>query len=111
MEKVTTWEAIFIIWSFGLALDEFSSTRLSFHSDPFLDPATTEHFPSCSTEQHGYVVYLSSLWNFFDLSWLAVFFVYLGMRIYGLVNHNPSVSETAFDVLALGVSLVAPCGA
>lgn len=48
------------------------------------------------------------MFNSFDMSFLLIFFVYLGLRLHGLLASSLQFSEWAFDVLACGAAILFP---
>jgi len=82
--KFSTMEILFIVFVFGLILDEFASCQ-----------------------EHGWTIYIASFWNGFDLAFIALFFIYLGLRIMG-ITRNGWYSDLAFDVLSCGACLLFP---
>ncbi len=78
-------EILFIIFTLGFSLDEFAASK-----------------------EHGWTIYFASAWNAFDLSFIFVFFVYLGMRIYGAITHSSETAELSFDVLSMGACILFP---
>jgi hypothetical protein len=47
-------------------------------------------------------VFSSSLVNGFDLTFMVIYAVYLGARMYGFWNHNPEILRLGADWLAIG---------
>ncbi|GLB40556.1 putative receptor-activated Ca2 -permeable cation channel [Lyophyllum shimeji] len=82
---VTFWEVVFIIFAAAFTLEEYT--------------AATEH---------GWILYIANLWNVFDFSFIAIFLVYLGLRIKGLHNGHLPSSDLAFDILACGACILFP---
>jgi hypothetical protein len=78
-------EIMFIIFTLGFSLEEFAASK-----------------------EHGWTIYLASAWNAFDLSFIFVFFVYLGMRIYAAIAHDPQTAQLSFDVLSMGACILFP---
>ncbi|KAF8072069.1 receptor-activated Ca2+-permeable cation channel [Lyophyllum atratum] len=82
---VTGWEVLFIIFAGAFTLEEYT--------------AATEH---------GWIIYIANLWNVFDFSFIAIFLVYLTLRIKGINLDDIASSDLAFDVLACGACILFP---
>lgn len=80
--KVSGWEIAFNVWTAGFALDEFA--------------------------QHMNGNYFSDVWNALDFTYLLVWFVYLGLRVYGVSLGDRSISMLATDTLATGSVILLP---
>ncbi|KAK7690562.1 hypothetical protein QCA50_005660 [Cerrena zonata] len=78
-------ELLFIIFAAAFALEEYTASR-----------------------EHGWEIYIASLWNVFDTSFILIFLAYLGYRIKGLSSNNLDASDMAFDVLACGACILFP---
>lgn len=96
LERVTAWEALFIAWTLGFALDEWASIR-----------------------QHGLTTYFGGAFNVLDSIWCLVFFAYLALRALGLHAAATTtttgggasaheLNELAFDTLGLGGCVLLP---
>jgi hypothetical protein len=83
--RVNLSEGLFIVFALGFALDEFAASN-----------------------ERGWTIYLASAWNAFDLTFIIVFFVYLGMRIAGFAMHDPEIGELSFDVLSMAACILFP---
>ncbi|KDN53254.1 hypothetical protein K437DRAFT_253272 [Tilletiaria anomala UBC 951] len=81
----TTWETLFTIWLAGFALDEVAQAQ-----------------------EHGWNVYLGSVWNLIDSLFVVIATVWLGMRVIALRTDNADLSSMSFDILALGAVLLCP---
>ncbi|KAJ3854678.1 hypothetical protein EV368DRAFT_72760 [Lentinula lateritia] len=81
-EGMNFWESVFILFAVCFALEEYT--------------ASTEH---------GWGIIM---WNVFDTSFLAIFCVYLVLRLRGIVNGDSASSEMAFDILACGACILLP---
>lgn len=81
----TASETIFIIWLIGLAIDELAQIK-----------------------EHGWTVYVGSLFNMLDAVFCVIGFTWFGIRLFGLIAHSPAHSEFAFNVLSLGAILLCP---
>ncbi|KAJ8078670.1 hypothetical protein PM082_012953 [Marasmius tenuissimus] len=79
------WELLFILFAAAFALEEYT--------------AATEH---------GWIIYIANMWNVFDTSFVAIFFLYLGFRLSGLVYEDPHFTEMAFDILAIDACILFP---
>ncbi|KAJ3880999.1 receptor-activated Ca2+-permeable cation channel [Lentinula edodes] len=84
-EGMNFWESVFILFAVCFALEEYT--------------ASTEH---------GWGIYIANMWNVFDTAFLAIFCVYLVLRIRGIVNGDSASSELAFDILACGACILLP---
>ncbi|KAF8313679.1 hypothetical protein DL93DRAFT_2113916 [Clavulina sp. PMI_390] len=78
-------EVIFIVFMFGFMLDEFAATQ-----------------------EHGWSFYIANMWNGFDLAFIVIFLLYLGLRIHGLSSHDIGYSDLAFDILSCGACVLLP---
>ncbi|KAJ8061881.1 hypothetical protein OCU04_009672 [Sclerotinia nivalis] len=78
-------ELFFIIYTSGWSLDQF-----------------------CSILEHGWHVYTQNLWSFLDVTFAAIFGVYLVLRLRGWRTDNIGTSQQALDVLALGAPVLVP---
>ncbi|KAG6333497.1 hypothetical protein ID866_5586 [Astraeus odoratus] len=78
-------EAVFLVFAVAFALQEYTGSR-----------------------EYGWCIYFSNVWNVFDTSFVVVFLVYLGLRIKGLIDHNPDTSQLAFDILACAGCILVP---
>ncbi|KAJ3916257.1 receptor-activated Ca2+-permeable cation channel [Lentinula edodes] len=84
-EGMNFWESVFILFAVCFALEEYT--------------ASTEH---------GWGSECFTMWNVFDTAFLAIFCVYLVLRIRGIVNGDSASSELAFDILACGACILLP---
>lgn len=82
---VTPWEALFVLWSLGFALDEFASVQ-----------------------ENGLSTYWSGAYNVLDALYVLIFLIYLGLRIHGLWSGDEALSDLSFDTLALAGCLLFP---
>ncbi|KAL5504342.1 hypothetical protein ACEPAH_8416 [Sanghuangporus vaninii] len=80
-----TWEGIFVVFALAFLLDEYAQAR-----------------------EHGWSIYMASMWNVFDTVFLLIFLIYFGLRIKGLVQADMYASELAFDILACGACILFP---
>ncbi|KAK1924838.1 hypothetical protein DB88DRAFT_534891 [Papiliotrema laurentii] len=78
-------EVVFIIFTAGFMLDEYATSQ-----------------------EHGWTVYTANAWNVFDLSYIAVFLMYLVLRCIALASHSTQTSDLAFDILACGACILFP---
>ncbi|KAF9442105.1 hypothetical protein P691DRAFT_811368 [Macrolepiota fuliginosa MF-IS2] len=83
--QLTFWEVAFIVIGSAFALEEYT--------------ASTEN---------GWYLYIANMWNAFDFTFIAIFLIYLGLRIQGLHNADLNASSMAFDVLACGACILFP---
>ncbi|KAG6000014.1 hypothetical protein E4U21_006044 [Claviceps maximensis] len=56
----------------------------------------------------GSVFYATDIWNVFDMIMIMIGFVFAALRITGLVRHNNTFNETAFNVLSLEALFMMP---
>ncbi|KAK3363067.1 hypothetical protein B0T25DRAFT_29048 [Lasiosphaeria hispida] len=82
---VGTIETCFVIYAFGWVLDQFATML-----------------------EHGWHVYTQNLWSFLDVTFAFIYWVYLGLRIYGYTTGKPGPSQQALDVLAIAAPILIP---
>lgn len=63
---------------------------------------------AASMIEHGWAVYSQNLWSFLDVSFSAIFFIYLILRMHGVVTGNIAFSRPALDWLAMGAPFLVP---
>ncbi|GAA5866603.1 hypothetical protein JCM3774_004027 [Rhodotorula dairenensis] len=85
IDHINLWEALFIVWGLGFALDEWSSLQ-----------------------QHGLTTYFGGAFNVLDSIWCLVYFAYLALRTVGLRSGDDSTNTLAFDTLGLGGCVLLP---
>lgn len=56
----------------------------------------------------GWHVYTQNLWSFLDVTFSAVFGIYLMLRLYGWWTGEPKQGQQAIDVLAMGAPVLVP---
>ncbi|KAK6598331.1 nonselective cation channel [Botrytis cinerea] len=78
-------ELLFIVYTSGWSLDQF-----------------------CSILEHGWHVYTQNLWSFLDVTFAAIFGIYLALRFKGWHTDNVGTGQQALDVLALGAPVLVP---
>lgn len=86
--EITNLEIVFWLWSAGYMLDEIVGFN-----------------------EQGFSLYIASFWNTFDLGILAILFVHLCLRIYGIImpdDRKHTIANTAYDVLAADAILLFP---
>ncbi|WOO84396.1 Calcium channel YVC1 [Vanrija pseudolonga] len=81
----TNVEILFIAYTFGFILDEFAASK-----------------------EHGLAVYLASVWNTFDLTFIGIFLTYLFLRLRSLATHDPATADLGYDILSLGACILFP---
>ncbi len=81
----TTWETVFSVWIAGFALDEVAQAS-----------------------EHGFTVYFASVWNMIDSVFIAISATWFVVRLVALRTGSLALSDTSFDVLALGAVLLCP---
>ncbi|KAL2266610.1 hypothetical protein VTJ83DRAFT_5962 [Remersonia thermophila] len=84
-QRITKLEVCFTVYALGWVLDQFATLL-----------------------EHGWDVYAQNLWSFLDVTFGALFFVYVAIRIYGVVSGTPSAGLQALDVLAMGAPVLVP---
>lgn len=118
-ERINLWEGLFIFWSLGFALDEFASMRengitacMSRSTSP---PSALTHRTQTGTASTTARLLLASplhpltfLSTVLDSLFCFIFFIFLGLRIQGLLTHDLDLSELAFDTLALAACILFP---
>ncbi|KAI0784198.1 hypothetical protein C8Q75DRAFT_780483 [Abortiporus biennis] len=85
LNNMNGFELLFIIFAAAFALEEYTASK-----------------------EHGWGIYIASIWNVFDTFFVIIFLAYLGLRIKGLSYHDPDASELSFDVLACGACILFP---
>ncbi|CAL1716889.1 unnamed protein product [Somion occarium] len=85
LTRMTPFEILFIVFASAFALEEYTASK-----------------------EHGWGIYIASLWNVFDTSFIIIFLAYLIYRIKGLSSHNLEASDMAFDILACGACILFP---
>jgi hypothetical protein len=78
-------ELAFCIYAFGWVLDQFASVL-----------------------EHGWQVYTQNLWSFLDVMFAFTYWVYLVLRIYGIMAHKDGISVLALDILTTGAPVLVP---
>ncbi|EHK15736.1 uncharacterized protein TRIVIDRAFT_214939 [Trichoderma virens Gv29-8] len=78
-------EIAFAIYAFGWCLDQFATILA-----------------------HGWNVYTQNLWSFLDVTFIFLFVIYSGLRLYGVWTGLLGPTEQAFDVLALAAPVLVP---
>ncbi|KAL1406840.1 hypothetical protein Q8F55_006249 [Vanrija albida] len=81
----TNVEILFIAYTFGFILDEFAASK-----------------------EHGLSVYLASVWNTFDLTFIGIFLTYVFLRLRSLWTHDASTADLGYDILSLGACILFP---
>ncbi|KAL1859831.1 hypothetical protein VTK73DRAFT_7432 [Phialemonium thermophilum] len=83
--RISSLEVCFTVYAFGWVLDLLATVL-----------------------EHGWHVYTQNLWSFLDVTFAAVYLVYLALRIYGRSVHSLELAQQALDVLALGAPVLVP---
>lgn len=83
--KFTVFELIFDMYSAGWVLDEVASI--------------------C---EHGWTVHTENLWSFLDLSFVAIFCTYFGVRMHGFVIDDAGYAKLASDIIAMAAPVLLP---
>jgi hypothetical protein len=78
-------ELAFCIYAFGWVLDQFASVL-----------------------EHGWQVYTQNLWSFLDVMFAFTYWVYLLLRMYGIVWHKDRINGLALDILTTGAPVLVP---
>ncbi|KAL5121074.1 hypothetical protein ACEQ8H_000925 [Pleosporales sp. CAS-2024a] len=82
---LTMGETAFLLYGSGWVLDELASCL-----------------------EHGWEVHTQELWAFLDVTFSAIFIVYLAMRVHGWVIGNDETGRQALDVLAVASPILFP---
>ena len=83
--RLSWWEVIFCIYTFGWILDQLASLL-----------------------EHGWNVYSENLWSFLDVIFSVIFMGYVILRFHGLQTDTNTTSQAALDILALGAPFLIP---
>lgn len=83
--KFGAFEGLFVVYTLGWVLDQLASML-----------------------EHGWHVYTQNLWSFLDVTFSAVFGVYLVLRIRGWHTGELEPAQQAMDVLAMGAPVLVP---
>ena len=83
--KLTVYELLFGVYSFGWVLHEFATIL-----------------------EHGWQVYTQNLWSFLDAGFSIVYGLYLVLRLHGLAAGHPGTSRTALEILTTAAPLLIP---
>ncbi|SMR60454.1 unnamed protein product [Zymoseptoria tritici ST99CH_1A5] len=83
--EFTKLELVFIIYAIGWNLDEIASILM-----------------------HGWTVHTENLWSFLDITFVFIFWTYLGVRTNGLMYNDPATSKLASDILAMAAPVLLP---
>ncbi|TVY60708.1 Calcium channel, partial [Lachnellula suecica] len=83
--RLSSLELVFIIYTLGFELDLFATML-----------------------EHGWHVYTQNLWSFLDVTFSAIFGVYLVLRIHGWRVDDANYAQQAIDVLAMGAPVLVP---
>ena len=78
-------EAAFDIYAFGWALDQFASML-----------------------EHGWQVYTQNLWSFLDVTFIAIYAIYIVFRLHGFINDDDWYGKQALDVLSVAAPVLVP---
>lgn len=85
VERVNVWEALFVLWGVGFALDEWSALAAN-----------------------GWATYASGAFNILDSCFCVVLFAFLGMRGVGFARRDDELGHLAFDTLGLAGCVLLP---
>lgn len=78
-------ETVFCVYTIGWILDQLASIL-----------------------EHGWRVYSENLWSFLDVTFAAIYLVYLGLRVHGIKTGTVATSQPALDILAMGAPFLIP---
>jgi hypothetical protein len=97
-------EVVFIVYTCGWVLDQFASIL---EHGRFLIFST--QFKGLLTRNYsGWHVYTQNLWSFLDVTFSAIFWIYLVLRLHGLRTGELVPAVQAMDVLAMGAPVLVP---
>ncbi|KAJ3533040.1 hypothetical protein NM688_g7340 [Phlebia brevispora] len=85
LEAMTPFEIVFVVFVTAFALGEYTASK-----------------------EHGWNIYIASIWNLFDTAFIIISGAYLALRVRGLAHHDHDASELAFDILACGACVLFP---
>jgi hypothetical protein len=83
--RFTFYELVFDMYAAGWVLDELASI--------------------C---EHGWTVHTENLWSFLDLSFVAIFCTYFGVRMHGFAVNDASYAKLASDIIAMAAPVLLP---
>ncbi|KAH8893769.1 hypothetical protein GQ53DRAFT_840109 [Thozetella sp. PMI_491] len=84
-KQLSILEICFTVFAFGWALDQFATIL-----------------------EHGWNVYSQNLWSFLDVTFVAIYWIYLILRIHGFRVGDIGPGQQALDVLAMGAPVLIP---
>lgn len=61
-----------------------------------------------STLEHGWQVHTQELWAFLDVTFVAIYFLYFGIRVHGWIRGSDEEGRQALDVLAIAAPILFP---
>ncbi|GAA5925097.1 hypothetical protein JCM1841_005785 [Sporobolomyces salmonicolor] len=85
LNAINLWEALYIFWSVGFALDEFAALH-----------------------ENGVSAYWAGAFNVLDSIYCLIFFAFLGLRVTGLRTDDAEMCKLAFDTLGLAGCVLLP---
>ncbi|GAA5878989.1 hypothetical protein JCM1840_007406 [Sporobolomyces johnsonii] len=85
LSAINLWEAFYIFWSVGFALDEFAALH-----------------------ENGISAYWAGAFNALDSIYCLIFFAFLGLRVTGLRTNDTDMCRLAFDTLGLAGCVLLP---
>lgn len=53
-------------------------------------------------------MYAQNLWSFLDVTFAVIYWIYLGIRVYGWGTGKAELGQQALDVLAMGAPVLIP---
>ncbi|KAI9801764.1 MAG: hypothetical protein M1825_003136 [Sarcosagium campestre] len=83
--RFTLFELVFSVYALGWTLDQFASIL-----------------------EHGWQVYTQNLWSFLDVTFAAIYAVYMILRLRGLACNDDDSSRLAFEALSMGAPVLIP---
>ncbi|KAK0716998.1 hypothetical protein B0T26DRAFT_707997 [Lasiosphaeria miniovina] len=83
--QFSTLEVCFTVYAGGWVLDQFATIL-----------------------EHGWRVYTQNLWSFLDVTFAAIYWIYLALRVYGWKTGGIGPAQQALDVMAMAAPVLIP---